>query len=171
MIKMKKRKIANAIIFLLIVACVVAGVLLFFGTRNGDIYETPFVNINGRTISVDLAETPEAQRRGLSGRETLDGDAGMLFLFPEKQITGFWMKEMRFPIDIVWISEGEIIGIEKNIDPQIGAREEDLKIYFPPFAVDAVLEISAGKADEWGIIVGDKIISYISKPQSAISSE
>jgi uncharacterized membrane protein (UPF0127 family) len=168
---MKHKKTQHIVAFLLIAVCVIFVVALFLETEHIETYNGPSVNINGRTISVDVAETPEAQRRGLSGRETLDGDAGMLFLFPEKQITGFWMKEMRFPIDIVWISEGEVIGIEKNIDPQIGAREEELKIYFPPSAVDAVLEIYAGKADEWGIIVGDKIISYISKPQFTISSE
>ena len=142
------------IIAVFIVVC--AGYLVLFSKKVSDVtIERPFVTVHDKNIYVTLARTPDEQRRGLSGMSALPEDEGMLFLFGEKQRIGFWMKEMNFPIDIVWISGHTVVGIEKNIDPQIGAEEEELRIYYPPKPTDTVLEINAGKADEWGITIGN----------------
>lgn len=120
----------------------------------------PFVKVGDTMIRVDIARTSEEQKRGLSGRGALPENDGMLFLFSEKQIPRFWMKDMKFPIDIVWISDGVVVGIEENIDPQMGISEEELRIYTPPEPIDVVLEINAGKAAEWGVKVGGVVSFY-----------
>lgn len=117
----------------------------------------PFVTIGTKNVFVDLAVSEEEWTRGLSGRLSLGEDEGMIFLFPEARLSAFWMKGMNFPIDIIWISEGKIVGIERDVLPQPGVSEGELRTYFSPEPVTAVLEINAGKAEEWGVKRGDNI--------------
>jgi len=78
-----------------------------------------FVEIAGKKLKVDLALTPETQERGLSGRISLKDDEGMLFVFKNSGIYYFWMKEMNFPIDMIWIDENfNVIYIKKNATPE-----------------------------------------------------
>ncbi|OGG38172.1 hypothetical protein A3I34_00580 [Candidatus Jorgensenbacteria bacterium RIFCSPLOWO2_02_FULL_45_12] len=109
------------------------------------------VKINGVSIGVELANTSEKQEQGLSGRNALGENEGMLFLFGKKDFYGFWMKDVPFPIDIVWIDGDKVIGIEPSVSPQDGDDVSNLKIYYPPAPADKALEINAGKAEEWGI--------------------
>lgn len=120
-----------------------------------------YVEVRGARIAVAVAATEVAREQGLSGRESLGNDSGMLFLFQEAGSYGFWMKDMRFPIDIVWIASGTVVGWEANVDPQIGAAEGDLKIYYPPRPVNTVLELAAGKAASLGLTVGDHVIEHV----------
>jgi len=66
---------------------------------------TRYVKIAGQNIKVDLALTPETQEKGLSGRSGLKDDEGMLFVFEKPDKYSFWMKDMNFPIDIIWMGE------------------------------------------------------------------
>jgi uncharacterized membrane protein (UPF0127 family) len=77
---------------------------------------------------------------------------GMLFIFPVPSLYGFWMKDMRFPIDIVWISDNRVVGISHNIPP---AAQQSLVLprYYPPRPVSLVLELPAGTAVADGIVV------------------
>lgn len=94
-------------------------------------------------IKLEIAETPEKRALGLSGREALARGSGMLFVFPESGLHGFWMKGMKFPIDIVWLSENyEILGIERNISP-----ETYPKVFYPPSPAKYVLELNATESD------------------------
>jgi len=66
------------------------------------------------------------------------------------------MLGMRFPIDIIWIKNNRVVGIEKNVPaPEKGIPEAALKVYNPPESVDRVLEINAGLSDSLGIKIGD----------------
>ncbi|MDP2629337.1 MAG: DUF192 domain-containing protein [Candidatus Harrisonbacteria bacterium] len=113
------------------------------------------VRIREKTYAVELAKTVLEQMQGLSGREGLDGDTGMLFLFPGGSRPGFWMKGMNFAIDIIWIADGEIIGFVENAPP---AKEGGLKIYKPDREIDMVLELQAGQVREGGFQPGDKVM-------------
>ena len=104
------------------------------------------VTINNQTVIAELVSTPEQMARGLGGRDGLGMNEGMLFSFAAPGIYPFWMKDMRFSIDIVWIRDGRIVGITENIDPQIGASDAELRSYPPPEPVDQVLELAAGRA-------------------------
>ena len=117
----------------------------------------PFVTAGEKNVFVDIALSEEEWARGLSGRPSLGEDEGMIFLSREKRFPAFWMKDMIFPIDIIWISDGKIVGIERNVSPRPGVPERDLDLYIPPESVDAVLEINAGKAAEWGVKIGDSV--------------
>ncbi len=109
-------------------------------------------------FKVDIVDNPISRARGLSGREQLEEDKGMLFVFDFPGMYGFWMKDMKFPIDIVWISEGVIVGVADNLQPNDGP---DRMVYYPPIGVDMVLEINAGMAGKYMIRKGDKtIVNY-----------
>ena len=108
----------------------------------------PTLVIEGRKLPVEIADTPEKREQGLSGRESLPEGSGMLFIFENPATYGFWMKEMRFPIDIVWLS-GEVgsstdpikvIDIERNVQPNTFPH-----IFYPPVPVKYVLETNPGE--------------------------
>lgn len=102
-------------------------------------------------LKIELATTSEARERGLSGRDSLAPDTGLLFIFPESALYGFWMKEMNFSIDIIWLNEaGEVVEITKEALP-----ESYPKAFYPPEPVKYVLEVNAGYADENKIEIGD----------------
>lgn len=134
--------------------------MIVVGSENENI---PFVSINGKKIIVELAKTPLEQATGLGFRDSLGKDDGMLFVFEEKTAPGFWMKNMEFPIDIVWISGDAVVGVSENIQPPADAAEENLPVYSPPAPVNYVLEVNAGFAEENGIKAGDKISINLSQ--------
>ncbi len=112
------------------------------------------VEINGREIQVEIADTPESQYNGLSNRESLPADYGMLFIFGDKRKRTFVMREMNFPLDIVWIDGNTIIGISKNLPPE-GERYKNS--YKSPGPADYVLEVNAGFADKNNIKIGNNV--------------
>jgi hypothetical protein len=67
------------------------------------------------------------------------------------------MKDMKFPIDIIWISGDEVVGIDENAEPEPGKPLSDLKIYYPPREIDSVLEVNAGTAEKYNLKVGDTV--------------
>lgn len=105
---------------------------------------------------------------GLSGRQTLGKNEGMLFDFKTpKNDLFFWMKDMLFDIDIIWIADKKIIGITPNIpspEKDKGLEIKDLRLpaYSPPSDVDQVLEVNAGWSEKNKIKIGDevKLVNY-----------
>lgn len=112
------------------------------------------VKIGRKEILVEVADTPEKREKGLSGRDFLPENQGMLFVFERPDYWGFWMKGMKFPLDFVWIRGEEIVEIEENIQPEDFQPPQVLR---PKTPVDKVLEINAGKIRDWEIKKGDKI--------------
>lgn len=99
-----------------------------------------------------IADTPKLQTLGLSYRETLPHDTGMLFVFSESDKYGFWMKDMRFSIDIIWFDEEfVVVGVDENISPESYPR-----VFRPLVPVRFVLEVNAGQASNNGITIGEK---------------
>lgn len=98
------------------------------------------VNIGSIAIPVIIADTKEEQEQGLSGTESLRVDSGLLFVFNVPGRHGFWMKDMNYALDLVWIDENlKIIAISKDITPQTYPT-----IFTPPEDVKYVLEVNAG---------------------------
>ena len=116
-----------------------------------------YVNIAGQSVKVELALTSEEKAQGLSGRSELKDNEGMLFVFSQSGQHTFWMKDMNFPIDIVWINDNKIVGIEKNALPEPGVELNQLRVYQPPGFIDAVLEVNAGFSDKHSLQVGDQL--------------
>lgn len=72
------------------------------------------VVIGGKTLQVEIASTERALRQGLSGRDSLDPDSGMLFILPKSGGTSFWMRDTRIPLSIAFISrDGSIISVHE----------------------------------------------------------
>lgn len=105
------------------------------------------------TIYSYIARTPATRERGLSGKISLDVDQGMLFIFPKVGNYEFWMKDMDFSIDMVWITAGKKVAhISENISPQSYP-----KTFSSPVPVQFILEVPAGSAQLMGLKVGSTV--------------
>lgn len=114
--------------------------------------ETSSITIHEHPISVELAQTPQEWETGLSYRDSMPMDHGMLFLFPTADQQTFWMNGMRFPLDIIFLEQGAVIQIEENLPAQNGLPP---RIVISHGQADAVLELNAGIAASLGLSVGD----------------
>lgn len=114
------------------------------------------IQINGQDLAVEIAEKPAAQQRGLSGRDSLGADSGMLFVYKDKAIRYFWMPNMRFPLDVLWIADGQVVGLQENIPPLTGAGE--ITRFQSNVPADAVLEVNVGWIKRFGVKPGDIVI-------------
>ncbi len=123
--------------------------------ESGDIFFNEEIMIKNAKIFVAIADNPAARDRGLSGLSHLKENQGMLFLFNEPGIYGFWMKDMNFDIDFIWMHNNKIVEITENA--QASHYPENLKTYFPSKIINSVLEVNAGWAQKNNIEVGDEI--------------
>lgn len=115
--------------------------------------ETQEVVINDETFVMFIADNPVTQARGLSFIAELPEMTGMLFVFSEKYIPKFWMKDMRFGLDMIWLDEvGTVVDIHQNIMPDTYPET-----FSPIEPAQAVIEVTAGTVDTLGIGVGDTI--------------
>jgi hypothetical protein len=132
-------------------------IFLFFYFSENKKETIKYVKIAGVTLKVDLAVTKEQQEKGLSFRNNLKNDEGMLFVFEKPSIHQFWMKDMSFPIDIIWIGEDfKVVYIEKNVNPNtypqtFGPNKDSLY----------VLEVNAGFSEKNYLKENDKVIFLI----------
>ena len=107
-------------------------------------------------MKVDLALTEAEQQQGLSGRSSLTPNTGMLFVFDQPSRQLFWMPDMNFSIDMIWITpDMKVDYIEKDATPASYPAE------FGPGANDGmaqyVLEVPVGFADQNNLQVGDSV--------------
>jgi uncharacterized membrane protein (UPF0127 family) len=126
-----------------------AGLLL---ACSGAREDTIAITIRGATVHAELASTPERRAQGLSGRGQLAPDEAMLFLFEAPGRPGFWMPDMHFDLDLVWIREGRIV----DLTPFVSHREPD-RVHRPDAPADVVLEVLAGTATLHGWRPGDRV--------------
>lgn len=120
-----------------------------------------FIEINNNKIKVEIASDFLKRVKGLSGREKIKEDEGMLFIFEKPDIQKFWMKGMKFGIDIVWIKGNKVVGFIENVLPEPGKLDFELKIYQSPEEVDKVLELKQGGVKRFKIKIGDEINFYL----------
>ena len=119
-------------------------------------YRNLTVTIDRYNISAFVADTDDKRSKGLSGVENMFENQGMLFIFnyPSKQ--GFWMKEMMFPLDIIWLdSNYSVIHIEKKLQPCMSVLF--CSVYSPSSDAKYVLETISGFTDLHSVNEGDKI--------------
>jgi uncharacterized membrane protein (UPF0127 family) len=120
-------------------------------------YKKATVAINGIDFSVDVADTPIKIAKGLAGRGTIKPNEGMLFTFRSPSFKTFWMRNMLVPIDIIWVRDNQVVGVEADVPPQPGALLGQLRRYRSPVPVDYVLEVAAGRAREASIQTGSGV--------------
>jgi uncharacterized membrane protein (UPF0127 family) len=99
--------------------------------------------------SFERSASEAARRQGLSGRESLCSECAMLFEFESAGRHGFWMRGMKFPLDIVWLDrEGRTVHIERRLEP------DDSRTYVPPTPAWWVVELNADAARD--VALGDR---------------
>lgn len=114
-------------------------------------YRQVDVNVNGFLLIADIATTDEQKTKGLSVKDSLAENEGMLFVFDDEAQHPFWMKNMKFPIDIIWIdSDKRVVHIEHNLQPC--SSELLCPIYKPVGDSLYVLETVAGFTERHGIV-------------------
>ena len=119
-------------------------------------YNTP-LEIGSQTLTVEIATSPEAMQQGLSDRISMGKNQGMLFDFGAVPVnTSFWMKDMRFNLDFIWIEQNKIVGITPDV-PAPTHLNTNLPSYYPPSPVNQVLEVNAGWAKENNSKSGDEV--------------
>ncbi len=119
---------------------------------------TAEIMVGDTPLTVELALSGSEQTLGLGYRNGLEEGTGMLFVFPEPSQRVFWMKGMRFCLDIVWISKGEIVGAAENACPDPEGTEDGDRQRFPSDVfVTHVLEVPGGWLAEHGYGVGTTV--------------
>ena len=106
-------------------------------------------------VDVELAETAEERRQGLSGRETLAADAGMLFLYSDEHRGGFWMKDTLIPLSIAFLDDGGAVLAILDMEPCTG---DPCPTYDPGVGYWSALEVNRGAFSEWGVEPGDVVV-------------
>lgn len=113
------------------------------------------VTINGKNIKVDIADIPLKQQQGLSYRKDLCSECGMLFIFNDEKVRTFWMKDMNFNIDIIYMDKDKKVqDIYSNV-PKEGYYNNPPIIYPSTRPSQYVLELNANKSKELNIMPGD----------------
>lgn len=129
---------------------ILIGITVYF-IRIIDVSQTRLTVVpTNQTITIERAETIEEREVGLSGREIMGDNEGMLFIYDFQTRPSFWMKQMQFPIDIIWIDESKlVVGIESQVAPSTYPHS-----FMPESPIQYVLEVNSGQAEALGITDG-----------------
>ena len=121
--------------------------------------DPPLLHIGDAVYTVDLAVTAAERQQGLSGRPSMDADRGMLFVYEKDGPRAFWMPNMHFPLDMVWIRADCIVaGVTADVpNPPLDTPRDHLQLYPSAGLVRFILELNAGQAAMHGIEAGDKV--------------
>lgn len=115
------------------------------------------IKIGGRQVYVLIADSYDHRLKGWSGKKDMGKYGGMLFVFAERGQHGMVMRDMHFPLDIIWLDGYTIVDIAPNVPPEPGVPEEQLTIYQARAPSTAVLELPAGFRDQTGLKIGDTV--------------
>ncbi len=108
------------------------------------------LKIGDQTLKIAYAGNDKTREQGLSFTKSLAENHGMLFIFDRQETPGFWMKDMNYPLDIIWIDENKtVIGISENIMPETFPEK-----FYPDKPVKYALELNAGFANLHNLTVG-----------------
>ena len=136
-------------IYLILFIIIGLAIIVFLSTQH---YPSKLV-MGGKTYMVDVSDSSYTQSKGYSGREPITRNEGMIFVFDTIDKHGFWMKDMKFSIDIIWMDDSYTINhIEKSVSP-----ETYPKVFIPNEPGKYVLEVAAGEVDRLGVKIGDKV--------------
>ena len=159
--------------YLLGVIFIVILVLGIFCIKKTEVLNTEYkiavLSMGGHIFEAEVADSYSLQDLGLSGREYISEDKAMIFVFPMSGVYKFWMKDMKFPIDIIWLSpepsdttslennlQSKIIYIEKNVSPNTYP-----KTFGSNVSSKYVVEVASGTVDRLDLDVGDSVSFYI----------
>lgn len=116
--------------------------------------EKAIIQLASKRLTAEIVSKPKDLERGLSGRSKLADNSGMLFYLPYTHTPSFWMKDMQIALDIIWLKDGVVVDISKNIPP---SQEPPHKTYSPKVETNQVLEVISGWTEKNNIKLGDKL--------------
>lgn len=137
-----------------VVAFFVILILVITLSKTSSVTKTK-VTISNKTFNVFVAKSDIEKQIGLSSKKEISENQGMLFLFDKPDFYAFWMKEMKFPIDIVYIENNKVTSIISNVKPP--TNPGNLPIYKPQKKADMVIEINAGLATKYNFHEGSSV--------------
>ena len=149
----------NYIIFGLIILLFIVVILISF-RNNQTLNNQKIIKIGTNEYTVEIADTEVLRSQGLSGRTSMAKNQGMLFVFTQPSYQYFWMKEMNFPLDFVWINDNIVVDITQNVLIPINGDLNSLTSFTAKSPFDKVLELNAGTISSDNIKIGDIIKLY-----------
>lgn len=118
------------------------------------------IMVGDTVVNIEVADTAAKRAQGLSGRESLASGSGMLFVFESSKKYQFWMKGMKFPLDFVFIREGKVADLIRNVPPPLpNQADSTLNVYEPVAQIDMMLEVNAGFIDANNIKIGNQVFN------------
>ena len=118
--------------------------------------EIPLTLPSGKVLQVEVMVKDEDRAMGLMFRPSLAQDRGMLFLFEEPEFHGIWMKNCKFPIDILWLDEARtVVHVAESVPP---CKAEPCPVYQPLRRASYVVELNAGQARREKAVVGSSVL-------------
>ena len=152
MVYLNKKNMTLILSFGIIVIFLVTLFILNKNTGEWKDEEVIPIKINEIEIMAEVASSIIKKSDGLSGRESMDENKGMLFIFDSPQPLSFWMKGMNFPLDFIWINGNRVVDLTENVPADNGATSIKPKV-----PADKVLEVNSGIIKRSGIKEGDVI--------------
>src|SRR3989344_1156832 len=146
------------IISIIIIVGVVGVVVFTMYVRETDplsTYETKTIQMGNANLEVLIADSEEKRTNGLMGVTKLSTDTGMLFIFPDSSPRTFWNKNTLIPLDLIWISEGRVVGVSSL--PSITESGNQIISLASPQTIDQVVEVHAGWMESHGVQVGNEV--------------
>lgn len=116
--------------------------------------QTVAIDLGSRKIEAEIARTTAAKQRGLSFRKILASNHGMIFLYQNEAVFSFWMKDVNFSLDYIWVKDDVIVDLTKYVMPDPGPNYRQ---YQPKAPVNRVIEVNAGFIDSAGLVIGQRI--------------
>lgn len=147
------KKIISVVIGLIVVVLIIAFIAALF-SNNAPFSPDKKITINNHLFKSKTAQTDKEKQIGLSQTKNLPSGYAMLFPFEGEGFYSFWMRDMKFPIDIIYIRSNKIVKIFENV-PAPTSKNDKLNIYTSPMPADTVLEIKAGLSKKYKFKEGD----------------
>lgn len=146
---MKRILLIFAVLFVILAA------IIFFQTvfrgNNTLLAKNAQLSVDRTKISLEIADEPAERQKGLSNRKSIPENQGMLFIFDGPDYHEFWMKDMQFPIDIIFLNGTKVVTVYGNVPPM---AQGDEVFYGPDEPADRVIELNAGQAEKYKIEKG-----------------
>jgi uncharacterized membrane protein (UPF0127 family) len=159
--KTRKTRVLN-IILILAIGALLTVLFLHFSKEKQSVkkhaYEAVLV-INSLEIPISIADTNSERQLGLSGSVLLPSNQGKLFIFDTPSKPGFWMKDMNYGLDLIWLNQDlRIVDITKNVYP-----ESYPEVFYPKKEVLYVLEVNAGFSEK-NDLNENQLLTFLNKP-------
>jgi len=139
------------------IVIIIALAVVLVGSQIGLLGKKAVLQLGAAKIQLDVADTETKREIGLSGRGSISETQGMLFIFDSPTVPSFWMKGMKFPIDIIFIKDKKIVTIYKNAPAPKTVTEIPTGYYQPTAPIDSVIELKAGASDKFNLREGNTL--------------